>query len=79
MWNLRLANTPPPDHRRNFEPFATDNDVQTVVIPFHGGAALVPLMVLLARDPDWAIVYVGAGDIIFIRRTDRPLTRQSRR
>ena len=35
---------------------------------YHGSDTAVPLMNLLARNPDWAIVYVGAGDIIFIRK-----------
>jgi hypothetical protein len=57
-----------PELRRdfNFKSFAAANDIQTVVIGFHG--QVTPLMVRLAHDSDWAIVYIGPGDIVFVQK-----------
>lgn len=62
-----LADLLPPEHRRPFGPFATENDVQTVVLSYHGST--IPLMRSLANDPAWAVVFVGSGDVVFVCRS----------
>lgn len=50
-----------------FRSFAAEYDVGVVVLHFHESAKR--LMKSLADSPDWAVAHVGAGHVVFLRRS----------